>query len=137
MIHDLLVKLEAVKATGKGRWLARCPAHEDGRPSLSIRDADGVVLLHCFAGCSAGEVVASVGMELSDLFPPKPEGDFRPGIKRPWNPADVLAALATEAQVARTAAANISRGVDLSEADRKRLALAQERIAEGMRLANG
>ena len=136
-LDTLLAKLEAVRQTGRGTWLARCPAHDDGRPSLSLRDADGVTLLHCFAGCSAGEVVGAVGMELSDLFPPKPEGDFRPGLRRPFPASDVLAALATEALVARTAAANIAAGVELSERDRERLGKAQERIAEGMRLANG
>lgn len=138
MSLDLLLgKLEAVKATGRGTWLARCPAHEDGRPSLSIRDADGVTLLHCFAGCSAGDVVGAVGMELSDLFPPKPEADHRPGMRRPFPAADVLQALAGEAQIVRVAAATQAAGGTLTEADRLRLAKAQERISEGARLANG
>jgi hypothetical protein len=29
---------------------------------------DGRVLLHCFAGCSAGDVVAAAGLSLADLF---------------------------------------------------------------------
>lgn len=29
---------------GQG-WTARCPAHDDREPSLSIRDADGRVLM--------------------------------------------------------------------------------------------
>jgi len=34
-------------------WIARCPAHRDRTPSLSITDTDhGGLLLHCFAGCS-------------------------------------------------------------------------------------
>lgn len=38
-------------------WLARCPAHEDKRASLSLADApDGKLLLNCFAGCSFVEV---------------------------------------------------------------------------------
>jgi len=42
----------------RGRWdgrngLARCPAHDDARPSLSLSDREGGgLLLHCFAGCS-------------------------------------------------------------------------------------
>ena len=39
-------------------WMARCPAHDDRRPSLSVRDADsGKVLVHCFAGCPQRDVV--------------------------------------------------------------------------------
>ena len=35
-----------------GGWMARCPAHDDREPSLSIRDADdGKVLVRCHAGC--------------------------------------------------------------------------------------
>jgi DNA primase len=33
-------------------WMAKCPAHEDRNPSLSIREVDGKVLLHCHAGCT-------------------------------------------------------------------------------------
>ena len=38
-------------------WMAKCPAHDDNTPSLSIREADGKVLLHCHAGCEQGDVI--------------------------------------------------------------------------------
>jgi putative DNA primase/helicase len=40
-------------------WLARCPCHEDGTPSLSIRDRDGNPrpLVHCFAGCDPCDII--------------------------------------------------------------------------------
>jgi putative DNA primase/helicase len=42
-----------------GGWVARCPAHDDREPSLSIRDADdGKVLVHCHAGCDQARVIA-------------------------------------------------------------------------------
>jgi putative DNA primase/helicase len=42
-----------------GSWTARCPAHDDRRPSLSIRDSDhGKVLVHCHAGCDQHDVIA-------------------------------------------------------------------------------
>lgn len=54
-----------------GKWSAthgmcRCPAHEDSTPSLSVTGtADGRVLLHCFAGCDGGAVIATLrGMGL-------------------------------------------------------------------------
>ena len=47
----------------KGRWhgkegTARCPAHDDHSPSLSIGvGADGKTLVHCHAGCSQAQVI--------------------------------------------------------------------------------
>ncbi len=36
----------------RGGWMARCPAHDDRKPSLSIREGDhGKVLVCCHAGC--------------------------------------------------------------------------------------
>ncbi|HET7605771.1 MAG TPA: toprim domain-containing protein [Sphingomicrobium sp.] len=48
-----------------GRWsagggLCRCPAHEDRTPSLSVRPGRTRLLLHCFAGCSAGDVLRAL-----------------------------------------------------------------------------
>lgn len=42
-------------------WVARCPAHDDSRPSLSIRATDdGRVLVRCFAGCHQEDVIAAL-----------------------------------------------------------------------------
>jgi hypothetical protein len=44
-----------------GRWMARCPAHDDRTPSLSICDADnGKVLVRCYAGCGQEQVIAAL-----------------------------------------------------------------------------
>jgi hypothetical protein len=49
---DLLSGLEGVRHC-TGGYTARCPAHDDRNPSLSIREIeDGRVLFHCFAGCT-------------------------------------------------------------------------------------
>lgn len=61
------------KPVGRG-WLARCPAHDDRRPSLSVGEADdGVtVLLHCHAGCKTSDIVRALGLGLADLFAREP-----------------------------------------------------------------
>ena len=41
-------------------WLARCPAHDDKDPSLSLRDVDGKVLVHCHAGCGQDAVIKAL-----------------------------------------------------------------------------
>lgn len=46
----------------------QCPAHEDTKPSLSVNESEGRVLIHCKAGCSPEDVCASLGMPVSALF---------------------------------------------------------------------
>ena len=66
---EFLGKFEGVQQSGGG-WIARCPSHGDDNPSLSIaRGEDGRWLVHCHAGCTAEQVVESVGLKLRDLMP--------------------------------------------------------------------
>lgn len=49
--------------------VARCPAHPDRTPSLSIgRGAEGRVLLTCMAGCPLDAVLTALGLSAADLF---------------------------------------------------------------------
>jgi hypothetical protein len=48
-----------VRALGDN-YLVRCPAHDDDMPSLSLRDGDRGLIVHCFAGCSASDVYAAI-----------------------------------------------------------------------------
>ena len=76
-VQDILGRLEAVRQTGPSQWQARCPAHDDRNPSLSVsRGDDGRALLNCQAGCSAMEVCQALGLPLRALFPPN--NDRRP-----------------------------------------------------------
>ncbi|MBS2031957.1 MAG: toprim domain-containing protein [Deltaproteobacteria bacterium] len=62
---------EGARRCGEG-WEARCPAHEDSKPSLSIHEGDaGKALLTCHGGCNLNEITKAVGLKVSDLFPPK------------------------------------------------------------------
>lgn len=68
-LEHLLARLEGVRRSGAG-YTARCPAHDDRSPSLSMCEGgDGRVLLRCFAGCSAREIVTALGLGMRDLFP--------------------------------------------------------------------
>ena len=63
-----LARLDGVTHAGKS-YKALCPAHGDKTPSLSVKEGDhGRVLLHCFAGCGIGEIVAAMGLRMADLF---------------------------------------------------------------------
>lgn len=69
-IQNVLSRLKGARPSGDLRWVAHCPAHCDKSPSLSIRETeDGIVLLKCWAGCTAAEIVSAIGISLSDLFP--------------------------------------------------------------------
>ncbi len=60
MKADIIAKALGGRKAGGG-WIARCPAHDDREPSLSIRDADGgKVLVRCHAGCNQGRVIAAL-----------------------------------------------------------------------------
>ena len=67
------ILLAAVPGGGRrvgGQWLARCPAHEDRRPSLALRERDdGAVLLKCHAGCETSAVIDALDLCWSDLYP--------------------------------------------------------------------
>ena len=76
----LLNRLERVKRVGPSSWMARCPAHDDRNPSLSISLKEGKILIHCFAGCAPEAVLGAVGLTWRDLREPDP---WRPWPSRP------------------------------------------------------
>jgi hypothetical protein len=50
-------------------WMARCPAHDDSDPSLSVSvGADDRAVLCCHANCATEDVVGALGLKLADLF---------------------------------------------------------------------
>lgn len=82
---ELLSRLVAVKKTSKG-YEARCPAHEDSDPSLSIKVEDDRLLLHCHAGCDFDNVLAALDITARDLF--SSNGDHR---QNGHGPDDIVA----------------------------------------------
>jgi hypothetical protein len=65
------------RRVSSSRWMARCPAHADKSPSLSIAEGrDGRALVRCFAGCTLDAVLQAAGLTIQSLFPgpaPAPE----------------------------------------------------------------
>lgn len=78
-IATLLARLEHVRRSRDG-WMARCPAHDDRSPSLSLRESDGKILLHCFAGCTVEAICAAAGVQLSSLFSKLGTAQLKPRI---------------------------------------------------------
>ena len=136
-VEILLSRIEKARPTGRGSWIACCPAHEDRHPSMTIRETeDGTVLVHCFSGCSVEQILAAVGLEFDALFPPRPVDHAKP-MRRPFQAADVIEALARESTIVAVASANVRQGMVLSDEDHERLLVAVERLYEGRNLANG
>ena len=67
-IGTILNKLQQVKIQQDKSWMACCPAHPDKNPSLHISVKEDNILLHCLAGCSTDAIVATIGLNLGDLF---------------------------------------------------------------------
>ena len=64
------------RRSGKG-WLAKCPAHKDKHPSLSIDEgSDGKALVKCRAGCSQDDVIDALRQR--GLWPEASDGLRRP-----------------------------------------------------------
>lgn len=73
-VELMLSRLPDATRNGQG-WRARCPAHDDHRPSLSIAEGDdGRVLINCHAGCTPEAIVEAVGLSLADLMPANGSG---------------------------------------------------------------
>jgi len=69
MTPDEVAQYLHARRAGRNKWMARCPAHGDRSPSLSIRAGrDGRTVIHCFAGCSPEAIVAEVGLTMACLF---------------------------------------------------------------------
>jgi hypothetical protein len=71
---DFAARLDRARSHG-GYWTARCPAHDDHSPSLSVRDLDGYVTVKCFSGCDTDAIASAVGLTRADLRPDPDDAD--------------------------------------------------------------
>lgn len=128
----LLARLDKVKKTGNDRWLACCPAHGDRSPSLAVRQTDGgTVLVKCWSGCGAADIVQAVGLSLKDLFPDR--ANFRIPLRsgERWVPRDAIQALAHELLLGVMYNSAMAAGNQLTKEDSERLTLAASRVYAG------
>lgn len=132
-IENVLSRLESVQGAGK-RFKARCPAHEDKTPSLSLKEGDdGRVLIHCFAGCAVQAVVAALGLRLSDLFNAE-NAHYKTSTMRGVSRRELMKASETEMQILFIAKADQLRGRTASQLDLDRVKIAQHRVSLARRI---
>ena len=69
-VDEFLSRVAPYSVRGNG-WKACCPAHKDTTPSLDIDiGQNGAIVLVCrSAGCSPQEIVRSLRLKMSDLYP--------------------------------------------------------------------
>jgi len=142
LTQNFLSRLDVVIQTAPDRWSARCPAHDDKSPSLSVRDAGDRVLFHCHAGCHPEDILKAIGLRWGDvhsgdrwaaaknagiqtaghLSSRKRQREMRDGID-----------LELERAILRIVAADAKAGKSISFEDRARAQLARLRVlaAEG------
>lgn len=113
-------------------WRALCPAHDDHRPSLDVDQLDDRLLLCCRTGCSAGDVIAAVGLNWSDLFD-RPLEHNRPGVRSPLrprvDPVELLRALDHEMLTSAVILLREGATRELTGEERQRLILAANRVS--------
>lgn len=137
----LLARLHGVRLVRPGRWMARCPAHDDRSPSLSVRDTGDRVLIYCWAGCDSDAVIGAAGLRWADLYPDpwrcaaaRPNEGARAYARRVMAQADPMD---FERRILAIAAADLRAGRALSAEDRARVAVAQERLAAAQEVPHG
>lgn len=137
-ISDVIGGRIALKKTGKN-WSALCPFHDEKSPSFTVNDDKQ--FYYCF-GCGASgnvigfvmdfdrvefpQAVRSIGVSLGLV---DPESSDRPVNAMPTKTEKGLRnILVTERLIVAMAESDTSKGVALSDDDKKRYELAKQRI---------
>ena len=108
------------------RGECRCPAHDDGSPSLSVRLGDSAILFHCFAGCTVLEVLKALQRrKLHDrttvaMPEGKPKRDMGALALRLWNASAPIAGTLAEDYL-------LARGLEATARDIERPAKPRHR----------
>lgn len=123
-----------LRPNGRDRWRARCPSCGGRNASkLSIGEGEnGAVLLRCWAGCSIEAIASTLGLELTDLFPPRHSAGYgasAPARRRLLSAGQALQLLEDEATLVLLCASDLAQGGQLDEPTRERLMLGAARIA--------
>jgi hypothetical protein len=134
-INDFLSYFEKSYRSGKDEYQCLCPAHNDKTASLSIKNLpDERILIHCFAGCAANDILGAVGLTFDDIVP-KRLGDFKP-VSKPFNPYAVLKAISNETLLVALAGLEVANGKTLLQEDKDRLMIAVNRLREAYQICH-
>ena len=65
-LDEVLARLDRVRKCGNG-YVARCPAHDDRHPSLSITPRDARISVYCHSGCEFRDILDRLSISGRDL----------------------------------------------------------------------
>ena len=73
-LQGILDKLGGSRGTRGDEHVCRCPAHDDHKPSLYVRETDKGIVLNCVVGCRTEDICDRIGVKMSELFKEPPRG---------------------------------------------------------------
>jgi hypothetical protein len=115
-LDNFISRLSKAKRTGNDSYIACCPAHADKSPSMTVREVeDGMLLVHCFAGCGIDDIAGAIGFSISDLMPDKQPDELRKSRRIPFSPSDVLACAKNDAALLYVVMCDLDKGILLTE----------------------
>lgn len=77
-MHGILPLLHVDKGpSGSGEYMCRCPAHDDKKSSLCLREGEKGIVLKCQAGCGFDDICRALGIDPRDLFKEEARGGSR------------------------------------------------------------
>ena len=92
-----IVEVTDARPRGEGRWMGHCVAHGSQKHrDLSIRDTGDRILLHDFAGCPLDNILAALGLRISDLFDDAPLPHASHRVPKPKKPTRLQLAFQAE-----------------------------------------
>lgn len=132
-LDELLSRLDGVRPRGGGRYSARCPAHGDSSPSLSIAAGERGILVRCWAGCTVEQICSALGLRIADLYhDARPDPHALAEARRRREQARQQAVrdgLAIDARREAERLIRTARGIDISEWTDGQLDAALNRLA--------
>ncbi len=138
-LDNFLSRLQKVRKTGKGSWMACCPAHQDKNPSMTIAEgSDGRALVHCFSQqCSIEDIANAVGLSVSDLMPENVGYHRAKPVRRMYNAMDVLQAIRSDLYLSFIVMKDIQAGKVPTSDESLNFAKAIGRVEVAIRMAGG
>lgn len=138
-IKKLIPLLKEARNYKTGYWSACCPAHDDKKPSLSVREfPDESISVVCFSGCSTEAILTAVKLNPRDLFPRNDVDsyEYRPPSKLfahrlPFTP-ERIKSLRRDMLYVQIATAQLASGEELSEEDLDKLGIIAINIYEAL-----
>jgi hypothetical protein len=133
-LQAVLERLHAykVRPTGQGRYRAICPVcGERNASTLSIGETpQGAVLVKCFKlDCDVDSICGALGLEVSDLFPPRESFGTPLARRRLLSDRQALDLAHDEVHLVALLAASIAQGVQATAEDCQRALQAAGRLA--------